>query len=83
MTVSMGVVVSFQFPLKFPDLLLELLHLFLNRLDALVVIWMMVAPFYISHGCLLSKPRHSDASREPRIFQCGVCSSNGAVGQNT
>ena len=50
----MGMIVSFQFLLKFTNLLLELLHLLLNRLDALVVVRMMVALLCISHGFLLS-----------------------------
>jgi len=39
----MGMVVRFQLALEFMKLLLKLLQLLLNRLDALVVIWMMVA----------------------------------------
>jgi len=62
-------VVSLQLLLKFTNLLLELLHLIFNRLDALVVVWMMVALFSISHGFLLSTLPHRDANRESRIFQ--------------
>ena len=40
--VSMGMVVRFQLALEFMKLLLKLLHLLLNCLDALIVIWMMV-----------------------------------------
>ena len=73
--VSMWMIVSLQLLLKLTNLLLELLHLFLNRFDALVVIWMMVTLFCISHGFLLSGLRLSDANRELRIFQCSARSS--------
>lgn len=65
----MWMVVSFQFLLKFTNLLLKLLHLIFNCLDALVVVWMMVALFGIGHGLLLIVLPHRDANRESRIFQ--------------
>ena len=56
----MWMVVSFQLLLKLTNLLLELLHLLLDRLDALVVVWVMVALFCISHEFLPSGFSHRE-----------------------